>query len=83
MTTTTDRPTWAVFDITETAVYQGVVQTDPDRWEALYGERFDPGTLTVEQVRQYVDDAGAAVHERYGNIDGQAWSNLTTTGTKQ
>lgn len=83
MTTTTDRPTWAVFDITETANYQGVVQIDPTRWEALYGERLDPSTLTVDQVRQYVDDAGAVVHERHGNIDGQAWSNLTTTGAEQ
>lgn len=83
MTTTTDRPTWAVFDITETATYQGVVQIDPARWEALYGERLDPAALTVEQVRQYVDDAGAEVHERHGNIDGQAWSNLTTTAVEQ
>lgn len=83
MTTTTDRPIWAVFDITETAVYQGIVQIHPAHWKALYGERLDPDTLTIEQVHQYVDDAGAAVHERYGNIDGQTWSNLTTTGVEQ
>ena len=83
MTTTTEQPTWAVFDITETAIYQGVVQIDPARWEALYGERLDPAALTVEQVRQYVDDAGAGVHERHGNIDGQVWSNLTTAAVEQ
>ena len=76
-TTTTDRPAWAVFDIAETANYQGVVQIDPARWEALYGERFDPTTATIDQVRHYVDETNCAVHERHGNIDGQTWTNLS------
>lgn len=52
----------AIFDITDTAVNQGVVQIDPD-------------TLSIDQVRQYVAGAGALVHG--GNVGVQAWSNLT------
>jgi hypothetical protein len=70
------------FTITETTNYTGRVTIDTEEYERVMGGPYEPGEITLDDVRSYVDSTGANVEELYGDVQGQEWYDLEVEGAK-